>query len=155
MEAESPSFFIPGRIIIPFNYAAGAVASRFFVALRDHSKILGRRCPQCTRVIVPPRMFCVRCFTPTSQWVEVKSTGTLVNFTVVRRPEPHHPLKVPFAYGVIQLDGADTHLVHLLGEIDLERIQTGMRLRAVFREKRVGSILDIAYFKPEDNEKSS
>lgn len=52
MDAESPSFFIPGRIMIPFNYAAGAIASRFFVEIRDHRKILGKRCPQCTLVIV-------------------------------------------------------------------------------------------------------
>jgi uncharacterized OB-fold protein len=152
MDPGDPSLFIPGRIIIPFNYAAGTIASRFFVELRDHGKILGRRCPKCTRVLVPPRKFCVQCFAPTSEWVEVKPTGTLINFTVVYKTAAHHPQKVPFAYGVIQLDGADTNLVHLLGEIDLGHIRQGMRLRAVFKEKRVGSILDIAYFRPEDYE---
>jgi uncharacterized OB-fold protein len=149
MGTESQSLFIPSRITIPFNYAAGAVASRFFVELRDHGKILGRRCPQCTRVLVPPRKFCIRCFVPTSQWVEAEPTGTLVNFTVVQKTEAHHPRKAPFAYGVIRLDGADTDLVHFLGEMNLEQIYPGMKLRVVFREKRVGSILDIAYFKPD------
>ena len=152
MDQNGQSLFIPSRITIPFRYAAGAIASRFFVELRDHCQILGRRCPQCKRVIVPPRKFCIPCFTPTSEWIRVKPTGTLVNFTVVQQAAAHHPLKAPFAYGVIQLDGADTNLVHLLGEIDLERIQAGLRLRAVFREPRAGSILDIAYFKPENNE---
>jgi len=151
VQSEQP-LFIPSRITIPFNYAAGAIASRFFVELRDHRKILGRRCPQCTRVLVPPRKFCLHCFTPTSEWVEVESTGTLVNFTVVQKTETHHPRKAPFAYGVIQLDGADTNLVHLLGEINLHHIRQGSRVRAVFNEKRVGNILDIAYFKPEDSE---
>lgn len=82
-------------------------------------------------------------------------TGTLVNFTVVRKPEAHHPRKAPFAYGVIQLDGADSNLVHFLGEINLDHIQLGMRLQAVFKEERVGNILDIAYFKPEDSESPS
>lgn len=39
-------------------------------------------------------------------------------------------------------------LVHLLGEVDLEQLRIGMRLQAVFKEERVGSILDIKYFKP-------
>jgi len=149
MGTESQSLFIPGRITIPFNYAAGAIASRFFVELRDRRRILGRRCAQCTRVLVPPRKFCLHCFTPTSEWVEVGPTGTLVNFTVVRKPEPHHPRKAPFAYGVIHLDGADTNLVHFLGEVDLDNIRQGMRLRAVFKEERMGNILDIVYFKPD------
>ena len=155
MDTESQSLFIPSRITIPFNYAAGAIASRFFVEIRDHRKILGRRCPQCTRVLVPPRKFCVRCFVPTSQWVEVQPTGTLINFTVIKKTAAHHPQQAPFAYGVIHLDGADTGLVHLLGEIDLDHIRQGMRLRAVFKESRLGSILDIAYFKPEDCESPS
>jgi uncharacterized OB-fold protein len=155
MGTESQSLFIPSRIMIPFNYAAGAIASRFFVELRDHRKILGKRCPQCTRVIVPPQKFCLHCFTATYEWVEVGPTGTLVNFTVVQKSEAHHPRKAPFAYGVIQLDGADSNLVHFLGEINLDHIQLGMRLQAVFKEERVGNILDIAYFKPEDSESPS
>jgi uncharacterized OB-fold protein len=86
--------------------------------------------------------------------VEVQPTGTLINFTVIKKTAAHHPQKVPFAYGVIQLDGADTGLVHLLGEIDLDHIRQGMRLRAVFKESRVGSILDITYFRPEENQES-
>jgi hypothetical protein len=58
------------------------------------------------------------------------------------------PVEPPIIYGIIQLDGADTGLLHMLGEVDLEQLKIGMRLQAVFQEKRVGSILDIKYFKP-------
>jgi len=54
----------------------------------------------------------------------------------------------PLIYGLIRLDGADTNFVHLLGEIDPAAIEIGMRVEAVFKEERGGSILDIAYFKP-------
>jgi uncharacterized OB-fold protein len=46
------------------------------------------------------------------------------------------------------LDGASTGLVHLLGEIDLNDISVGLRVKAVFREVREGNYLDIKYFKP-------
>lgn len=140
-----------GKVNLPFNYSAGRTASRFFVELRDHQRILGKRCPQCRRVIVPAQLFCKECFVETAEWVEVGPKGKLITFTVVYRKEPHHPTDTPFAYGIIRLDGADTSMVHLLGGVDLGHIRHGMRVCAVFKEKGEGSILDIAYFKPEDN----
>ncbi len=36
----------------------------------------------------------------------------------------------------------------MLSEVEFEKLVIGMRVKAVFAEKRVGSILDIKYFKP-------
>jgi uncharacterized OB-fold protein len=36
----------------------------------------------------------------------------------------------------------------MLGEIEPEQLRIGMRVQAVFKEKRKASILDIKYFKP-------
>jgi uncharacterized OB-fold protein len=57
-------------------------------------------------------------------------------------------MKPPFAYGIILLDGASTGMVHFLGEVDSEEIKPGMRVEAVFKEERIGDILDIRYFRP-------
>jgi hypothetical protein len=57
-------------------------------------------------------------------------------------------METPLVYGIIQLDGADTGFVHMLGEIEPEQLRIGMRVQAVFKEKRKASILDIKYFKP-------
>jgi hypothetical protein len=61
----------------------------------------------------------------------------------------------PYAIALIKLDGADTAMAHLLGEVDLSdaqaigrKIKVGMRVRASFKENRNGSILDIEYFRP-------
>jgi uncharacterized OB-fold protein len=82
-------------------------------------------------------------------WVELGNTGTLITYTVVRYPLPSiQPQKPPFALGIIRLDGAHTGFLHLLGEIDLEKIKIGMRVQAVFRVVREGNLLDIEYFKP-------
>jgi len=82
------------------------------------------------------------------EWVEVSPEGVLETYTVVYKPEPIHVADTPFAIGVIKLGGADTSIVHRLGEIDLKKIRIGMRLRAVFNEERKGDIRDIKYFKP-------
>jgi uncharacterized OB-fold protein len=143
---------LTGRISLTFSYAAGETASRFFAELRDHQRIMGTRCPQCRRVLVPARSFCPRCFVGTTEWLATGPQGTLASYTIVPRKQPlsdsllaSSPTE-PLIYGLIQLDGADTFFVHYMGEIDLRKIQVGMKVQAVFREKRDGSILDIAYF---------
>jgi uncharacterized OB-fold protein len=84
-----------------------------------------------------------------SEWVEVSDTGTLLTYTITRYAVPGiQPLEPPFALGIIKLDGATSGLVHLLGEVNLNDISIGMRVKAVFREARRGNYLDIKYFRP-------
>jgi hypothetical protein len=97
---------------------------------------------------VPPRLSCKNCFTELKEWVEVSDTGTLLTYTVVYVPGENQPFEPPYAIGLIQLDGADTGLMHVIGETDLEKLSMGMRLQAVFSQERDGSIRDIKYFKP-------
>jgi len=131
-----------------FSYDAGAIRSKFLTEIRDHQRIIGIRCPDCNHVYVPPRSTCLKCFATLSDFVEVAKTGTLTTYSIVYGSQPYYPSEPPFIYGVIQLDGADTGLVHLISDVDPQQVRVGMRLRAVFKEKRVGSVLDIKYFKP-------
>ena len=136
------------RIKVPYSWSVGDTGSRFLTELRDHRRILGKKCAECQTVYVPPRKMCPRCFQDTGPWTEVGPQGTLVTYTVVHYDTGLSPLKAPFAYGVLLLDGSSTGLVHLLGEVDLVSLHEGIRVEPVFREQRVGHILDIAYFRP-------
>lgn len=139
-----------GQIYIPNTYSAGAVGSRFLIELRDNKKIMGTRCPACNRVYVPARSVCKDCFGELSEWVEVSQRGTLLTYTVTYQSNPIQPVSTPIVYGIVQLDGADTGFVHMLGEVDPEKLKSGMKVKAVFKVKkeRQGNILDIKYFKP-------
>jgi hypothetical protein len=137
-----------GQIYIPNTYSAGAVGSQFLIGLRDKKKIMGMRCPTCNRVYVPARSACKDCFGQLSEWVEVSDKGTLLTYTICNQPNRVQPTATPVVYGIIQLDGADTGFVHMLGEVEPEQLRIGMRVQAVFKEKRDASILDIKYFKP-------
>ena len=140
--------FYEGRIKVPYSWQAGETASYFLSQLRDEGKIWGKRCPKCNKVLVPPRKSCPFCVVHTDTWVEVSDEGVVETFTIVRRETIIQPQEAPFAYAMIRLDGADTGLVHMLGEVDPADISEGMRVKAVFSEDRKGSPLDIAYFKP-------
>ena len=132
-----------------YRSAAGQAGTRFLKALRDDKKILGVRCKECNEVFIPPTSTCVKCFSRLDEWVELGSQGTVLSFTVVHSHEDYQPVQTPFVYAIIQLEGADTGLTHILGEIDdLEKIEIGMRVEAVFKAERNGHILDIEYFRP-------
>lgn len=140
-----------GQIYIPNTYSAGAVGSRFLIALRDKGQILGTRCSTCNRVYVPARSVCKDCFAQLDEWVEVSDMGTVLSYSIDYEAKPIiQPAEPPIIYAVIQLDGADTGLVHMLSEVAPERLSIGMRVQVIFKPKkeRVASILDIKHFKP-------
>ena len=146
--SEAEAIVYEGRIKVPYSWQAGATASYFLTQLRDEGKIWGKKCPQCEKVLLPPRKSCPFCFVETAEWVEVSDEGEVETFTVVRRDTPVQPRKHPFAYAMIRLAGADTGFIHMLGEVEPGGIREGMRVKAVFAPERKGSLLDIAYFKP-------
>jgi len=142
------SLVYESRIKVPYTWSVGETGSRFLIGLRDHKKIFGTRCLKCDKVYLPPRKNCGQCFSENLEWVELGSQGTLITYTMVRYESSAMPMKPPFAYGIILLDGASTGMVHFLGEVDPEEIKPGMRVEAVFKEERIGDILDIRYFRP-------
>ncbi len=131
-----------------YTSSAGPVRSKFLLYLRDQQKIMGTECSTCGRVYVPARSVCLECYEDMGKWVEVSKRGVLETYTIVYQQSPIFRWDSPFAIGVIKLDGADTGLVHRLGEVDFKQIRVGMRLEAVFAELPKGDIRDIDYFRP-------
>lgn len=142
------AYIYEGKIDIPNVYSAGAVGSRFLTELRDNKKIWGMKCKRCNKVYVPPRSTCKYCFDKLNQWVEVGNKGTVTSYTVDFSNSPVKPDQAPIIYGIIQLDGADTGLVHMIGGVPLEDLKIGMRVQAVFKQDRTAGLLDISHFKP-------
>lgn len=147
LESVEPLVY-ESRIKVPYTWSVGETGSRFLIELRDHGKFFGTRCSKCDMVYMPPRKHCGRCFSQIHEWVELGLQGTLASYTIVHYESSIMPMRPPFAYGIIILDGASTGLVHLLGEVNFEDIKTGMRVEVVLKEERIGDIMDIQYFRP-------
>lgn len=144
---------IPGRWDIEYDYSAGETASHFLATLRDDGTLLGKRCPDCERVLAPPRGFCERCFVDTDDWVEIGPEGRIESFTVTPNDLGAGP-EAPFALAYVQLDGADTAMVNVLEGLDLsdpdaaaESLSVGDRVEAVPEpaDEREGRITDFHY----------
>ena len=141
------AYTIEGKMALPYQYFAGATSSKFIVALRDEKKILAVEGKKSGFTYVPPRQVCDRTFENLEDnWVEVKDTGVVTNFTVIRYEEPYQPMKPPFVIALIKLDGADTPIAHLIACDDVDDVAIGMRVKAVFAEEAVNTILEIQHF---------
>lgn len=142
-------YIVDGKLEIPYKYSAGRFASKFLTTLRDEKKILGIKCDKCKKVFLPPRRYCTYCYSDLDgKWVSVKDEGKVVNFTVVRYSEPYQPTKPPYAIAQIKLVGADTPMIHILGEIKPDKVRKNMKVKAVWSDERKASMFDIKYFKP-------
>lgn len=145
-EFREPGITIDGHVDVEYHWSAGVAGSRFFTELRDNAKIMGTKCPQCKRVLVPPRIFCEECFVDTDEWVEVSAQGEVLTFAESYFGLHGESIEEPWYIGIVKLDGADGGLFHRLvpegGEIAI-----GGRVEAVFAPERKGHILDIEHFK--------
>lgn len=134
-----------------YAWDAGVAIGRYLEELKA-GRLIGRRCDSCRRIMIPPRMFCERCFCPTDEWVYLQDTGTVKTFSLCYITWDMRPLQEPQMPAVIDIDGASKGMgiMHLLGEVKPEEVKIGLRVKAVWKPaaERQGAITDILYFKP-------
>lgn len=136
----------PHTLQYTYKRSLGKVLGAFFTGLRDR-KILGVR-RRDGRVLVPPKEYDPDTAEPLGEMVEVGQGGVVRSYAWVTRPREKQPLAHPFAYALIQLDGADTPLLHAVDAGSESKMRTGMRVRARWAAQTVGAITDIACFEP-------
>jgi uncharacterized OB-fold protein len=121
---------------------------RFFAGLRER-RIAGIR-GRDGRVLVPPQEYDLDTGDTLDEFVDVADAGVVTTWAWVGEPRPKHPLQTPFAFALIKLDGADTAMVHVVDAPSISAISTGMRVRARWRDERLGDITDILCFEAEE-----
>lgn len=135
----------------PYHRSVGAVLGGFFSALRD-GRIEGVKADGGS-VVVPPTEYDPETGDDVeADLVEVGPAGTVRTWSWTSSPRPDQPLDRPFAWVLVDLDGADTAMLHVLDAGTAENCSSGMRVSAKFRaaSERVGSMHDIECFVPEE-----
>jgi uncharacterized OB-fold protein len=136
---------------LEYTMYAGTAQKRFLRGLQ-HGRLLAQRCPNCTKVYIPPRGSCPTCAVPTREEVEVADKGTVTTFCVVDLPFYGQAVEIPYVCASILLDGADIPFFALIQEVPATDVRMGMRVKAVWEDsdKRQPSFTAIKYFKPTD-----
>jgi uncharacterized OB-fold protein len=135
--------------VLEYTYrrSVGPVVGRFLAALQE-GKILGGRTAS-GKVVVPPTEYDPETSDPVTDLVEVGTSGVVTTWSWAAAPRAHQPLDRPFAWALIQLDGADTAMLHAVDAGDAGKMSTGMRVKARFAAENSGTIRDIVCFEPE------
>ena len=143
---------------VPYIYTSGEYLytcgelSEFFREIKENQRLLGAKCPQCQKVWMPPRGYCPDCYR-TIEWVPLSGEGIIISCSYCYFPgmtgDLVRYLDLPYVQALIKLDGADTYLLSAVAvkEQRIGNVKEGMRVKAVYREERKGTIADL-YFVP-------
>jgi len=146
--ADSEVLRAPHVLEYPYQRSTGPVLGAFFEGLRQ-GRIVGVR-GDGGRVVVPPAEYDPVSGADTGELVEVGPSGVVTAWGWTDHPTPDQPLRRPFAWALVRLDGAATAMVHVVDAGGADAMATGMRVTARWRPEaeRVGSIRDIEAFVP-------
>jgi uncharacterized OB-fold protein len=135
----------PHTMEFAYTRSTGPVVGAFLTGLRDR-KVLGSKDSQ-GRVVVPPPEYDVKTAAPTdpAALVEVGQEGVVTSWSWNPSPRAGQPFDRPFAWALVQLDGADTSILHVL-DAPQDAIPTGQRVRIRWADETTGFITDIACF---------
>ncbi len=133
---------------VEFDYtrSLGPVLSGFMTGLRDR-QVLGGVLEDGT-VVVPPPEYDPVTHRAVTELVPVGDEGVVTTWSWVAEPVMDQPLAEPFAFALVQLDGADVAFMHAVEVGSPAEMETGMRVRIRWVDEPTGSITDIACFTP-------
>lgn len=133
---------------LEFTYTRtyGPVLGEFFTELKA-GNVVGIKGSD-GKVICPPLEYDPVTAESLSEFVPLATTGVVTNWCWVKEPRSKHPLQKPFAWAQIQIDGADTTMLHALDVSDESAITKGMKVKIRWVDEPVGRITDIACFEP-------
>jgi uncharacterized OB-fold protein len=134
----------PHTIEYTYTRSTGPMIGAFLTGLRDR-KVIGSRGVD-GRVLVPAIDYDPVTSEDLTETVEVSDSGTVTTWSWNDQPLAGQPLDKPFAWALVQLDGADTALLAAVDVDDPSKISTGTKVKARWAEERVGAITDLTCF---------
>ena len=102
------------------------------------------------RVLVPPAEYDPETGDATGDFVEVGPGGVVKSWSWIDNPKPKNHLQEPFAWALVELDGADTALLQAVRVDGQDAMSTGMRVEIKWADETRGCIQDIECFVPEE-----
>lgn len=137
----------PARL--DYDFTAGRATSTFLRGILNH-KLIGEACPICHKVYVPSRGACPSHGIPTEGAIELGNQGVIVSYCVVNVAFHGSVMELPYVSALIQMEGADMFLMHLIQEAKPEEVRVGQWVEAVWVDESelLPTLESIKYFRP-------
>ncbi|WP_079253662.1 Zn-ribbon domain-containing OB-fold protein [Endozoicomonas arenosclerae] len=129
-----------------YTRSTGPVVGQFLTGLRDR-KLIGNKASD-GKVYVPPMEYDPKTAEAITDFVDVAETGVVKTWSWVNEPNEKHLLRKPFAFAMIQLDGTDVPMLHMVDAGSQDAMSTGMKVQVRWADETQGLITDIACFEP-------
>ena len=129
-----------------YTRSTGPIIGAFLTGLRD-KQIKGIKKSD-GKVMCPPMEYDPETADELTELVDLADTGVVKTWSWVTEPRSNHHIDHPFAWALIQIDGADTNLLHMVDAGSMDNMQNGMTVKARWADERRGFMTDIACFEP-------
>lgn len=107
-------------------------SARYTREIPQRYRLEAGKCSSCGKIYYPPRRVCP-CGGREFETVTLSDTGKVVTYTIIRVGPSDFAEEVPYALGIVELDGGVRLMVQLV-DVPLENIETGMPVRLEFRK---------------------
>jgi uncharacterized OB-fold protein len=134
---------------IGIQHTASLPETAYLKALKE-GKLLGGRTGKNGKLYFPAREADPATGKVLDEFVELPDKGTVTTFAIINIPFPGQRIKPPYVAAYVLLDGADIPFLHLVSDIDADKVRMGMRVQAVWRPREEWDfgIDNIEYFRP-------
>jgi uncharacterized OB-fold protein len=134
---------------IEIRHTASIPETAYLKALKE-GKLLGARTGKDGKLYFPAREADPATGKVLDEYVELPDKGTVTTFAIINIPFPGQRIKPPYVAAYVLLDGADIPFLHLVSDIDADKVRMGMRVEAVWRPREEWDfgIDNIEYFRP-------
>lgn len=148
-EGLDPVTMLVSPSAIEIQHTASKPESTFLRALQQ-GKLVGARTGADGKVYFPAREADPATGKPLDQFIELSDKGTVTTFAIINIPFAGQRIKPPYVAAYVLLDGADIPVLHLVSDIEADKVRMGMRVQAVWKpEDQWGLGIDnIEYFRP-------
>ena len=107
--------------------------ARFWREQPVRYNLYGTKCRKCGTVHFPPRAVCTKCKSTEVDKYQLKGTGKIESFTVIRTPPKGFEKEAPYVIALVRLDEGPMLTTQII-DCDIEEVKIGKKVKAVFRK---------------------
>ena len=119
---------------------ANADSLPYWNAARERRLVI-RKCKACGQLHFMPRYLCPACWSDQLEWVDVRGTGRVHSFSVIRRAsDPAFASRVPYVVALIELDEGPRMMANVVGD-DALAVAIGDPVKVTFEDRGSGALI--------------